>query len=150
MQQLKTDMRKGILLVCSTLMLSLAAAGQNAVDAHRFTVDITDMNPLAYSTRIVSGEGYSFALRNDSVTFYLPYMGEAHMADFNTDGLNMSKPIYNQKWTKGKKGTDEIDFRCRRDMVEYQFHITLYPEGQAYIFLQPSNAQSISYRGNME
>jgi len=106
------------------------------------------MLPRRWSGRSVM-YGYSLELRNDSVFCHLPYLGVAQQADFDTDGLNFEKPITNYNIKKGKKKRLIVEFTCRKSFVDYLFSVTLFPDGDATIYLIPSNADNITYEGEL-
>jgi len=118
------------------------------VDPQNFRVDVDYMLPRRWSGRSVT-YGYSLELKNDSVICHLPYLGVAQQADFDTDGLNFEKPITNYSIKKGKKNRLIIEFSCRKSFVDYRFSVTLFPNGDANIYLIPSNADNISYEGEL-
>ena len=96
------------------------------------------------------GYGYSLALRNDTVAVHLPYMGVVHQADMENDGLNFERPIETFQTGKGRKGRTLVAFTCRRGIISYLFHLTVFPNGRVDIRLSPSNADSIGYDGELE
>ena len=118
------------------------------IDPQNFRIEVDYMFPRRWSARSLD-YGYSLELRNDSVIGHLPYMGVAYQADFDTDGLNFEKPITRYNIKKGKKNRLQIGFFCRKSIVDYQFIVTLFPNGKASIYMNPSNAESISYDGEL-
>ena len=117
-------------------------------DPQHFRIDVDYMYPRRWSARSLD-YGYSLELRNDSVICHLPYMGVAYQADFDTDGLSFEKPVTQYSIKKGKKNRLQIRFNCRKSIVDYQFLVTLFPNGKATIRMIPSNAESINYDGEL-
>lgn len=52
--------------------------------------------------------------------------------------------------SKDKKRNDQLSFDARHDNIMYTFRVTLFQKGRSYVYLMPSNAQSISYSGTWQ
>lgn len=120
-----------------------------AVDVRDLTIRVDYMSPRRWNSRSVSA-GYGVTLRGDEIEAHLPYMGVVHQPDFERDGLNFTLPISGLKWGIGKRGATVLALACRRGSVTYQWRITIWPNGKADIYLQPSNADGITYEGEVE
>lgn len=55
--------------------------------------------------------------------------------------------IHNQSTQKGKI---QIDFKTRSDEDNYEYRLTIFPDGSTSIHVQPMNKQSISFTGEMD
>lgn len=139
-----------IIMLLSWLGISDVAAQQaeQTEEPIAFKVDVWEMLPLRYQSRMLSS-GYSVDVHNDSVFCYLPYMGQVQTPEFENSGLTFERPLLAFKSVKGKKGKTNIAFVCRKNMVTYQFNLTVYPNGRCSIRLTPSNADSIGYEGEL-
>ncbi len=118
-------------------------------DPQNFSISVESMNPMRFTSRTVS-YGYSLRLHGDSVSLYLPYMGEVYQPDFSSEGLNFDLPITELSHTLDRKGRIHYSFRTRRGMVLYLIRLELQPSGHASIYLRPSNADAVSYEGQVE
>ena len=147
-------MKRIIAFAFTLLFVLLCNARKNktqdtlTIDPQNFRIEVDYMFPRRWSARSLD-YGYSLELKNDSVICHLPYMGVAYQADFDTDGLNFEKPITRYNIKKGKKNRLQIGFFCRKSIVDYQFIVTLFPNGKATIYMNPSNAESINYDGEL-
>lgn len=114
-----------------------------------FNMIVETMQPRSYISRTLTSE-YHVTVRNDSVFCYLPYIGRVYQPSFDNDGLTFDKPVKDFKVKSMSKGRQRIRFRVTKGAVNYEFDITYWKDGSAYLNLQPSNAQGISYDGRME
>lgn len=116
------------------------------INTDSMCIDIRYMMPLRYSPKAVTD--FSLCIKGDTVISRLPYMGRAYQPTVgNTDNLNFSIPATRKSIKKGKKGKTVIKFSCKNNNISYDFKIEVYPEGSAYVYLVPSNADSIGYKG---
>lgn len=158
---MKDRMKKyllGLLLVCLVLLSCKTGSGvvqempaelSKCIDQRRFTIRVEEMLPQSYQGRTLS-YGYVLGLKGDSVSVYLPYMGEVYQPEFDSNGLNFDQPLTAYTSAPGKHGSRQLQFACRKGIVEYRFRVEVYPNGKAYIRLNPSNAQAISYSGYVD
>lgn len=117
-----------------------------SVNTDSLCIDIRYMMPQRHGAKAVND--FSLCLKGDTVISGLPYMGRAYQPTYgHTDGLNFTLPISGKSVRKGKKGKTIIKFSCKNAPVLYDFTIEAYPEGTAYIRLNPSNADPIGYKG---
>lgn len=113
-----------------------------------FKVEVSHMQPQAYKSRFLS-YGYYLALRNDSAFVYLPYMGRVYQPEMNNDGLNFSLPVSDYKVERRKKDVQLVSFMVKKDFIFYRFMVSVQPNGRVDIHLTPSNAQAVSYDGEL-
>lgn len=121
---------------------------QQQAESVAFSIDVNEMIPLRYQSRMLS-YGYSIEVRNDSLSCYLPYMGQVQQPELDNSGLDFKSPLLALKSAKGKKGQTNIVLICKKNFITYQFNITVLPTGKCYIRLTPSNADGISYEGEL-
>ncbi len=133
------------MMSCSTARTS-EATPHEALNVQSFRVDVDFMHPQRWSSRSVWD--YWVSVSGDSIECHLPYMGVAYQSDFYNEGLNFHEPIIAMQQKPGKKGRTELLLECKRRMFAYRFRFTLYPKGQASIYLLPSNGDGISYEGD--
>lgn len=137
-----------IIVCCVFCVLSnkghaLAAGVFNPKD---FEIRVEVMCPHAYSPKYVS-YGYSLALHNDSVFVYLPYMGRVYQPVLTDNGLQFVSPVKDFKVEEKRNGDLVINFTAKNGIIYCRFLVTVRENGDANIFLSPSNAQAISYDG---
>lgn len=140
-------MKTLIFIFMATAVNAMAQAQKPA-----FKASIDRMMPMSYPA-VTNLTDFTFEMRNDSAFVYLPYMGEAYTPTFSNDGLDFSGVCKNVKVAAAaskKKGGRNIRFSMRNDVVTYSFNITLWDDKTIDLYVQPSNAQSCSYRGEWE
>lgn len=125
-------------------------AVKRAIDSRTYKINVNRMQPMRGSSRTLTTD-YSVKVRNDSVHSYLPYFGVAYNIPYGGGkGLVFSEPITEYKTEKLKKGRTRIEFKTRSEGYEYQYSLTVYPNGSTTIHVQPSNRQAISYTGEVD
>ena len=94
---------------------------------------------------------YTLEIRNDSVFSYLPYFGVAYNAPYGGGkSLNFNASITGYTTRALKKGKIQIDSKTRSDEDNYEYRLTIFPDGSTSIHVQPMNKQSISFTGEMD
>ena len=136
------------LLSVSSLSAMTAPDDTLAFNPADFKIDVSQMQPQGYKARFLS-YGYFLALRNDSAFVYLPYMGKVYQPEMNDDGLNFSLPVSDFKVEKRKKNVQLVSFMVKKDFIFYRFLVSVQPNGRVDVHLTPSNAQAISYDGEL-
>ena len=99
------------------------------------------------------GESVSIATQRAILSAHCQEQGyEIHdvYIDDGYSGLNFERPIETFQTGKGRKGRTLVAFTCRRGIISYLFHLTVFPNGRVDIRLSPSNADSIGYDGELE
>lgn len=136
-------------VVSLSLVVSAQKKDKQNFNPQKFEVSVSTMFPMAYPS-VTLTDKYGISIHNDSITCHLPYLGEAHVAPIDNDGLNFSQPIKNFTLLEGKKGKKIIKFKTAKNAMErFDFTVTIFPDGGAEVYLLPSNAQSISYNGEI-
>lgn len=121
---------------------------QEVFDPMAFRIDVTHMIPQAYPSRTLS-YGYFLKVHHDSVQVSLPYMGRVYQPEMNDEGLQFDLPYEHLKIEDGRKESKQVCFTVKKSFIQYRFQITVWPNGRADIFLSPSNAQAVSYDGDL-
>ena len=117
------------------------------LEARRYKVDIDYMNPLRGRGRALT-DSYSLEVRNDSLISYLPYAGEAYSVPYGGGkALNFKAPISQYDISEGKK---EIRIDVSNDEDTYIYTLTVFPNGNTSIHVQPTQRQSISFSGELK
>lgn len=108
------------------------------------------MQPMRGGSRNLT-TNYTLEIRNDSVFSYLPYFGVAYNAPYGGGkSLNFNASITGYTTRALKKGKIQIDFKTRSDEDNYEYRLTIFPDGSTSIHVQPMNKQSISFTGEMD
>lgn len=125
-------------------------AVKEAIDSRKYKINVNRMNPMRGTSRALT-TNYSLKVSNDSVYSYLPYFGVAYNIPYGGGkGLVFSEPITEYKTKELKKGRMQIDFKTRSEGDNYEYSLTIYPNGSTTIHVQASNRQSISYTGDVD
>ena len=81
----------------------------------------------------------------------MPYFGVAYNAPYGGGkSLNFNASITGYTTRALKKGKIQIDFKTRSDEDNYEYRLTIFPDGSTSIHVQPMNKQSISFTGEMD
>ena len=119
-------------LICLTVAMPTTAQNRNekkerteravkeAIAAKQYKINVDRMQPMRGGSRNLT-TNYTLEIRNDSVFSYLPYFGVAYNAPYG--------------------GGDEDN---------YEYRLTIFPDGSTSIHVQPMNKQSISFTGEMD
>lgn len=125
-------------------------AVKEAVDAKTYEVNVDRMHPIKGGSRTLT-TNYSLKVRNDSVYSYLPYFGVAYSVPYGGGkGMIFNEPLTDYTTKKLKKGKVQVAFQTRSEGDNYEYSLTIYPNGSTTINVQATNRQSISYTGEMD
>lgn len=125
-------------------------AVKEAVDAKTYEINVDRMHPIKGGSRTLT-TNYSLKVRNDSVYSYLPYFGVAYSIPYGGGkGMIFNEPLTDYTTKKLKKGKVQVAFQTRSEGDNYEYSLTIYPNGSTTINVQTTNRQSISYTGEMD
>ena len=125
-------------------------AVKEAVDSKTYEVNVDRMHPIKGGSRTLT-TNYSLKVRNDSVYSYLPYFGVAYSIPYGGGkGMIFNEPLTDYTTKKLKKGKVQVAFQTRSEGDNYEYSLTIYPNGSTTINVQATNRQSISYTGEMD
>lgn len=149
-------------LICLTVAMPTTAQNRNekkarteravkeAIAAKQYKINVDRMQPMRGGSRNLT-TNYTLEIRNDSVFSYLPYFGVAYNAPHGGGkSLNFNASITGYTTRALKKGKIQIDFKTRSDEDNYEYRLTIFPDGSTSIHVQPMNKQSISFTGEMD
>ena len=123
---------------------------KEAIAARQYKINVDRMQPMRGSSRSLT-TNYTLEVRNDSVFSYLPYFGVAYNAPYGGGkSLNFNAPITGYTTKPLKKGKTRIDFKTRSEDDNYEYSLTVFPDGSTSIHIQSMNKQSISFTGDMD
>lgn len=155
---------KPILLGLICLIAAMPATAQNrsekkarieravkeAIDSKTYKINVNSAQPMRGGIHMLTND-YSLKVGNDSVHSYLPYFGVGYNIPYGGGkGLVFSEPITEYKTREFKKGKVRINFKTRNDEGNYEYSLTIYPNGSTTIYVQAYNRQAISYKGDMD
>jgi len=120
----------------------------SSLSPDRLLIGMDMMIPVNFNQKMLNREEYWLELKGDSMACHLPYMGTVYNAPVNEEGLTFST-LATRIEIKKKKKNCEVKFYVRRNFVMYYFNLKLYNDNTAYLFIKPSNAQSISFSGDI-
>lgn len=125
-------------------------AVKKAVDSKTYEINVNRMHPIKGGSRTLTTH-YSLKVRNDSVYSYLPYFGVAYSVPYGGGkGMIFNEPLTDYTTKKLKKGKVQVAFQTRSEGDNYEYSLTIYPNGSTTINVQATNRQSISYTGEMD
>lgn len=125
-------------------------AVKEAVDSKTYEINVDRMHPIKGGSRTLT-TNYSLKVRNDSVYSYLPYFGVAYSVPYGGGkGMIFNEPLTDYTTKKLKKGKVQVAFQTRSEGDNYEYSLTIYPNGSTTINVQATNRQSISYTGEMD
>ncbi|MDO4511330.1 MAG: DUF4251 domain-containing protein [Bacteroidales bacterium] len=129
----------------------LASQVAEKIENRRFTIDVNYMKPRGdMPPRQVNG--FSLALKGDTVVSYLPYVGEvttAYIASGET-GLNFTAPVHDYAITQPKPGLTRIQFTTRSKEDRYHFMVEVFGNGRSSIAVVGDSHQPIDFDGDMQ
>lgn len=139
-------MKKWLLIV---VILLATASGAAAAETWPLHINVWNVCPASYPSYQVH-DNYFISLSRDSIDMSLPYMGRVYQQAYGSrDGLTFKAPLQNLEKSTDKKERTTLRFTVDNDGIHYRFRIQFSGQGTARISLQPSNAQSIQYDGDV-
>jgi hypothetical protein len=150
-------MKNAIMLV---LIIAITAFQLNAQDStikvplnnKRFTFTPTTMMPTSGRSRPVTSSGYLLQVKgSDTLVAYLPYVGRAYNAPINPSdaGINFTSTNFTYAVSEGKKNSYKVVIVTKDRMYNTTLTLTVYDDGSAYLNVNSSDKQSISYNGSV-
>ena len=99
---------------------------------------------------LISNPNY-IRIKNDSVDLFLPYFGVRHMGgDYGgrDGGIKFKGVAEDLEISEAEDESKiEIEFKAEEGTENYDFRITLFPNGNSSTYVTSSERNSISYRG---
>jgi len=124
---------------------------QTVIDAKHFVFQPTTMKPSRGRTKHLD-LGYFLKVNGDTLKVYLPYVGRAYSApiDPSDAGFDFTSTNYTYTVTEGKKKSYEIVAKTNDKTSNADFYLTVYDNGTAYLRINSSDRESISYNGDLK
>ncbi|MCL2561814.1 MAG: DUF4251 domain-containing protein [Rikenellaceae bacterium] len=94
---------------------------------------------------------YRITVSGDRIDSFLPFFGEAFTAIIGRqDGLIFEGPIINYRVSSGRRGATDVRFTTRTFEDTYDYLLTVWPNGRAFLTVRPNRKSSISFEGELE
>lgn len=113
-------------------------------------INIMNSLPRAGSGQFLNLDyGYTITLKNKKLMVDLPYFGRLYTPSTDPDknSFNFSTSDYTLKKSQNKKGNWLYTINTRNDATSITFLIEIFPNGKAYVYVNSTDRQSISYDG---
>ena len=97
-------------------------------------------------------QNFTVVLEDSHVYVRLPHHGQSHSPSYTSVDLDFDADISDNNFKsilKGKKSRTEINFSTDYETDSYTFRITIYPNGEARIYLTSTYKSPINYRGKV-
>ncbi len=150
-------MKNAIMLVLTIVVTAFQLSAQDStikasLNNKRFTFAPTTMMPTSGRSRSVTSSGYLLQVKgNDTLVAYLPYAGRAYSAPMNSSesGINFTSTNFTYAVSEGKKNSYKVVIVTKDRMYNTTLTLTAYDDGSAYLNVNSSDKQSISYNGSV-
>lgn len=113
-----------------------------------FTTMVYKAYPQSGSSVSLMGTRYRLTIKGDQMTSTLPYYGRVTSGN-GSEGLTFSAKISDYKEVAGKRDSKTITFTARTNEDKYTFTIDVDSAGDVYIYVKPTNKQSIAFDGEL-
>lgn len=145
-----------VLLVSTQLVFAQKTATekelaiQTLVDNQQYVFFAESVSPMSGRQRFLTSD-YTVEVSKDTVVSYLPFFGKAYAAPIgSTDGgIKFTSTKFEYKITPRKKGGWDINIKPKDVSDVQQLSLTVYKNGTAYLSVNSTNRQSISYNGHI-
>lgn len=142
-------------LVVPVLLLATAQAQTNnpkaLIDGQNFIFRAQSVTPQTGNLRQLNSDYYTLRITKDNVTSDLPYFGRAYSApiDPTQGGMQFTSKQFDYN-VAAKKRKWEITIKTKDINDATQMFLTVYDNGTAYLQVNSTNRQPISYNGVIE
>ena len=142
-------------LVFPALFITAAQAQTNnakaLIDGQNFVFRAQSVTPQTGNLRQLNNDYYTLRITKDAITSDLPYFGRAYTApiDPTQGGMQFTSKKFDYS-VKEKKRKWEITIKTKDVNDAAQMQLTVYDNGTAYLQVNSTNRQPISYNGVIE
>lgn len=121
---------------------------KNLVDSQQYIFYAKSVTPMAGRQRFLTSD-YTVYVSKDTVISDLPFFGRAYTAPINTSdaGIKFTTISFDYKVTSRKKGGWDIIIQPKDVSGYHQLNLTVYTNGTAYLNVNSTSRQSISFNG---
>lgn len=119
-------------------------------DAAQVLNSLQPAGNITNGNRIYSTDGF-LIIRNDSIIADLPYFGRRQVSGGSpgNTGIKVAERLSDWELQERKKDTEEtLSIRTSDGSESYSIFLTLYARGKAYMSINSSQRQSLSYQGS--
>ncbi len=128
----------------------MAAAVAARIESGDYRVYFEDMDS-EFMVPISESDKWNIELRDGVLNSYLPYFGRAYVAMTGPQqGLDFVAAVQDYKVRQGRRGALEVSFWAKSDEDSYNYRLTAYPDGTAYLRVNPNLKTSIGFSGKLE
>jgi len=142
-------------LVFPALFITVAQAQTNnakaLIDGQNFVFRAQSVTPQTGNLRQLNNDYYTLRITKDAITSDLPYFGRAYTApiDPTQGGMQFTSKQFDYS-VEEKKRKWEITIKTKDVNDAAQIQLTVYDNGTAYLQVNSTNRQPISYNGVIE
>lgn len=142
-------------LVFPALFITAARAqitnAKALIDSQNFIFRAQSVTPQMGNLRQLNADYYTLRITKDAITSDLPYFGRAYSApiDPTQGGLQFTSKQFDYN-VQDKKNKWEITIKTKDVNDASQMLLTIYDNGTAYLQVNSTNRQPISYNGVIE
>jgi len=124
---------------------------KDVLDAKHFEFEPDNMTTGHGKFRHLDG-GYFLQIDGDTLKTYLPYVGRAYNAPFNTSdaGFDFTSTDFSYSVTEGKKKKYIVEAKTNDRMYNTEFTLTVYDDGTAYLRAYSSDKEAVSFNGSLK
>lgn len=127
----------------------LSDLAATAFKTHDATIEVNYIYPLEFPAR-PSTDGYTITIKDGKMKGFLPFFGSSSMGGYspNDGGFTFEDcPVR----IKSTKGNDSVvwNFEAKAGTDNVRVSITIWNNGNAEIYLQPTNKSAMRYSGEL-
>lgn len=148
-----------LIIIFSNCVLSVSAqqsgnakeiATKNLVDSQRYVFYAQSATPISGRQKFLTSD-YSVYISKDTVMSNLPFFGRAYSVPINTTdaGIKFTSINFDYKSSARKKGGWDITIKPKDAPGVQQLLLTIYTNGTAYLNVNSTNRQFISFNGHV-
>jgi hypothetical protein len=127
-----------------------AAAVAARVESGNYRIYFGDMDSRL-NWPIMEDNKWNIELKDGILYSYLPYFGQAYVPVTGPQkGLDFDAPVQEYSVKAGRKGSLTVDFWVDSDDDRYNYRLTVYPSGSAYLRVNPDIKSSVGFSGKLE
>lgn len=128
---------------------ALEAAVRAVIEGRDYTIDVDRITAKRGRTFSLTTP-YNIRISGDSIYSYLPYFGESYAPVIGRqEGLNFDGTMSGYKVTEGRRGAIDIEFTARTFEDRYDYRLSVYPNGTAYMTVTPDRKSSVTFDGKL-
>lgn len=122
----------------------------DSLERRTFTIHVDYINPLRFPAYALTSP-YSLRVEGDSLISYLPYVGEARMADYNYESpLNFTARIlaYTDQLVKSDRRRIRFEVRNRQEL--FDFYLDVFDNGSANVHVVSDYRDAVDFTGELD